>query len=90
MRSRFTVQMYRPGQEVPKSGIYKVTHCGHHHDHEVTCVSGEQFPSCHQCGDQVRFSLLIAAHAIQRHMHFFPGEQAMMDPRLKGMASRFV
>ena len=77
MRSNFTVQMFRPGEEVPKSWIYKVSHKGHHHDHEVTCVSGDQFPSCHHCGDQVRFSLLIAAHAVLRHTHFFPGEQAI-------------
>ena len=79
MPADFAVQMYRPGDRVPKSGIYKVSHLGHHHDHEVTCVSGEQFPRCHQCGEQVRFSLLIAAHAIGRHMHFFSGRDAMMN-----------
>lgn len=79
MRSNVTVQMYRPGQEVPKSGIYKVSHRGHHHDHEVTCVSGDKFPRCQQCGEQVRFALLIAAHAVRRHTHFFAGEQAIMQ-----------
>jgi hypothetical protein len=79
MRSSFSVQMYRPGEEVPKSGIYKVSHRGHHHDHEVTCVSGEDFPRCHQCGEQVRFALLIAAHAVRRHGHFHSSEQAMMN-----------
>ena len=82
MGSNFRVQEYRPGEQVPKSGIYKVSHSGHHHDHEVTCVSGEEFPPCHQCGEQVRFSLLIAAHAVQRHAHFYPGEQALMNSAL--------
>lgn len=76
MRSNFTVQTYRPGEEVPKSGIYKVSHRGHHYDHEVTCVSGEQFPPCRECKEQVRFSLLVAAHAIGRHTHFHRGEMA--------------
>lgn len=71
MRSSVRVPMYRPGEEVPKSGIYKVSHRGHHHDHEVTCLSGERFPECHSCKDEVRFSLLIAAHAVRRHGHFY-------------------
>ncbi len=41
----------------------------------MTCISGEQFPHCNQCKDAVRFSLLIAAHAIERHMHFFQSEE---------------
>jgi hypothetical protein len=68
--NRAIVQMYRPGEEVPKSGIYRVRHQGHHHDHEVTCISGEQFPECKQCKGGVRFSLIIAARAIERHIHF--------------------
>ena len=67
---RALVQMYKPGEEVPKSGIYRVRHDGHHHDHEVTCISGEQFPECNKCKGAVRFNLIIAAHAVDRHMHF--------------------
>ena len=74
-----TTRMYRPGEAVPKSGIYKVSHRGHHHDHEVTCLSGERFPECHQCGELVRFSLLIAAHAIGRHTHFLAGIEALLN-----------
>lgn len=80
MRSNYTVEIHRPGEEVPKSGIYKVSHRAHHHDHEVTCVSGEQFPRCHQCGDMVRFTLLIAAHDVHRHAHFHAGEDTMLHP----------
>lgn len=80
MRSSFKVQQFRPGEDVPKSGIYKVSHSGHHHDHEVTCLSGERFPDCHQCGDRVRFSLLIAAHAVQRHTHFYQGDAQLQAP----------
>ena len=68
--NRALVHMYKPGEDVPKSGIYRVRHTGHHHDHEVTCISGEQFPECNRCKGGVRFSLMIAAHAVDRHMHF--------------------
>ena len=87
MRSNFRVQMFRPGEDVPKSGIYKVSHCGHHHDHEVTCFSGERFPECHQCGDGVRFSLLIAAHAVWRHMHFYCGNDLQLRAESPGLHS---
>jgi hypothetical protein len=79
MRANLTVQMYRPGEEVPKSGIYKVSHCGHHHDHEVTCLSGEPFPECQQCGGMVQFSLLIAAHDLHRHTHLARSEASMLN-----------
>jgi hypothetical protein len=79
MGSGYTVENHRPGEQVPKSGIYKVSHRGHYHDHEVTCVSGEQFPRCHQCGDMVRFSLLIAAHDVRRHTHFYGGEDTRLN-----------
>ena len=80
MRSNFTVENYRPGEAVPKSGIYKVSHRGHHHDHEVTCYSGERFPECHRCRDGVRFSLLIAAHAVWRHCHFYRENESGAAP----------
>jgi hypothetical protein len=67
---RAPVELFQPGDEIPKSGIYRVRHCGHHHDHEVTCISGDIFPTCRECHGRVRFSLIIAAHAIERHLHF--------------------
>ena len=80
MHENSELRTFHPGDEVPMSGIYKVTHRGHHHDHEVTCRSGEQFPECRQCRDQVRFSLLIAAHAIDRHIHFYREEKTARAP----------
>jgi len=80
MRSHSVLfQLYCPGQEVPKSGIYRVTHHGHHHDHEVTCVSGEHFPECQQCKHRVRFSLILAAHAVWRHVHFHPASEDLLE-----------
>ena len=69
---RSLVGSFKPGDEIPRSGIYRVTHAGHHYDHEVTCLSGQPFPLCHQCGDRVRFTLIIGAHDIRRHVHFYP------------------
>ena len=86
--NRALVHMYCPGEQVPKSGIYRVRHHGHHHDHEVTCISGENFPECHSCGNKVRFSLIIAAHAVERHQHFEPEESYEPEHRSLGRATR--
>jgi hypothetical protein len=61
---------YKPGQEVPSSGIYEVYHQGHSLDHQVTCVKGEPFPPCHGCGHGVQFSLAVAAHHVRNHENF--------------------
>lgn len=62
---------YKPGDIVPDSGIYKVTHdYVHHETHEVTCVKGERFPPCNHCGSHPRFTLVKAAHHIHNHAHF--------------------
>ena len=63
--------LYKPGDEVPKSGIYKVVHdTVHKEEHEVTAVIGERFPPCRHCGQHPRFSLERAPHHIGNHDHF--------------------
>jgi hypothetical protein len=49
-----------PGELVPKSGIYRVTHDSHRLMHEATLLKNDRFPVCKQCGQQVRFELLRA------------------------------
>lgn len=62
---------YKPGDSVPKSGIYKVTHDSQHAaGHEVTCVFGEHFPPCNHCGHHPRFRLVQAAQHVETHDHF--------------------
>lgn len=62
---------YKPGDEVPKSGIYKVTHDKNHaEEHEVTCIIGKKFPPCNGCGQHPRFTLVKAAHHIDNNEHF--------------------
>ena len=64
-------EQYKPGDKVPKSGIYKVVHdTVHDEEHEVTAVLGEPFPPCNECGDHPRFTLIRAAHHIKTHKHF--------------------
>lgn len=61
---------YKPGDEVPASGIYKVTHDKNHTEHEVTVIMGKKFPPCNHCGNHPRFTLVRAAHHIQNNEHF--------------------
>jgi hypothetical protein len=64
-------QVYKPGEKVPTSGIYKVVHdVKHHEEHEVTAVADEVFPPCNHCGNHPRFALVYAAHHISRHKNF--------------------
>jgi len=62
--------IFKPGDKVPHSGIYKVTHDPEHaQPHEVTCVYGKTFPPCHDCAHP-RFKLVRAAHHIETHEYF--------------------
>ena len=64
-------EIYKPGDKVPKSGIYLVVHDTEHMQrHEVTCVLGEHFPPCNHCGSRPRFTLVRAAHHIKNHEAF--------------------
>jgi hypothetical protein len=61
---------FRPGQEVKRSGIYKVTHDPKHSQpHEVTCVFGKKFPPCRDC-EHPRFELVRPAIHIEQHEYF--------------------
>jgi len=65
------VDVYKPGDTVPRSGIYNVIHDVEHTDrHQVTCVMGESFPPCNHCGRHPRFTLAQAAHHIANHKFF--------------------
>lgn len=64
---------FKPGQEVPRSGIYRIYHDSHRLMHEATLLAGELFPCCRQCGEQVSFELLrsLADHEV---LPFHSGE----------------
>jgi hypothetical protein len=62
---------YKPGEKVPRSGIYAVLHDDEHEErHEVTCVSGHRFPPCSGCKADVRFRLVRYAKHISNHPLF--------------------
>ena len=44
-------QEFKPGQIVPESGVYRITHDPQHADmpHEVTVIKGRRFPTCRHC-----------------------------------------
>jgi hypothetical protein len=48
------------GETIVRSGIYRVAHTGHRVSHYVILLSGDSFPRCARCGDQVRFELFQA------------------------------
>ena len=55
-------QEFKPGEIVPQSGIYTITHDPAHADmpHEVTVVKGRRFPTCRHCKG-ISFELAHAA-----------------------------
>jgi len=61
---------FKPGDEVPNSGIYRVIHDPKHtQEHEVTCVYGKRFPPCRGC-QHPRFVLVRAAQHIESSESF--------------------
>lgn len=58
--------LYKPGDKVPKSGIYEVLHDEENPHHEVTCVEGKTFPGSRSC-PHPRYRLLREAVHIEDH-----------------------
>jgi hypothetical protein len=59
---------YKSGEVVAKSGIYDVIHDKEHRQtHEVTCVKGERFPPCKNCGSGAQFILKTEAIHAKEH-----------------------
>jgi hypothetical protein len=68
---------FKPGDQVPASGIYDVIHDkldgdDHAHPHQVIAMSGTVFPPCLGCHGWVRFRLHQAAEPVEAHHHFKP------------------
>jgi hypothetical protein len=61
---------YKPGDDVPRSGIYRVIHDPTHtEEHEVTVVYGKRFPPCRDCRHP-RFVPVRLAQHIEHNKHF--------------------
>lgn len=65
-------QEFHPGQIVPESGIYKITHDTQRaaSEHEVTVIKGRRFPTCRHCKG-ISFELMHKAKHVAEipHMH---------------------
>ncbi len=65
-------QEFKPGQIVPESGVYRITHDTQHPDasHEVTVIKGRRFPTCRHCKG-IGFELVHAAKHVSElpHLH---------------------
>lgn len=71
LEAGITAQVFTPGDKVARSGIYRVTHdTVHRQEHEVTCVAGEHFPPCNDCGPHPRFVLKYHAQHVRTHENF--------------------
>lgn len=52
---------YTTGSRVLQSGIYEIIHHGRHRQaHEAVLISGNPFPRCEGCGEDLKFRLLRA------------------------------
>jgi hypothetical protein len=51
-------KVFKCGQRIPASGIYRVIHAQHRLPQEVKLVKGEVFPRCMECGEVVRFRMV--------------------------------
>ena len=53
-------KIFKPGQRVPVSGVYRVEHDSHRLMHEAALLQSEPFPRCRECKSDVRFELIRA------------------------------
>jgi len=54
---------HKPGEKVPESGIYRVTHDPKHlQEHEVTVIAGKPFPPCRGCQHPRFVAVKLAKH----------------------------
>jgi hypothetical protein len=58
--------LFKSGDTIPESGLYKVLHSQHRLPHQVTLVAGQAFPPCGKCRDEVRFELVRILPALAR------------------------
>ncbi len=67
---RMAESKYRPGDEVPKSGIYLVSHYQHRSEHDALLTAAGAFPRCRVCGNQVTYRLVRGASPIELDQDF--------------------
>lgn len=58
--------LFRAGERIPESGIYRVYHRGHRTTHECILLRGELFPRCSSCGAEVQFQQLACVPGVEQ------------------------
>ncbi len=61
---------YHVGEAIVHPGIYRVLHRGHRDSHTVVLLSGQHFPRCARCGQDVQFQLVEATPHIKNDSDF--------------------
>lgn len=74
------VAVYRTGEKVPESGIYKVHHKSHRLPHEVTLLRDQIFPRCCKCADAVIFHVVQLATDGERRGKIILYELPCLEP----------
>ena len=71
---------FKPGQIVPESGVYRITHDPAHADmpHEVTVIKGRRFPTCRHCKG-VSFEVVHADRHVSEVPHLHQEASAQDD-----------
>jgi len=62
--------VFKPGDSVPRSGIYKVMHYQHRMPHDTVVTDHHPFPMCRVCGARVRYKLARGAEPIEEDRDF--------------------
>lgn len=63
--------IFRPGDQAPTTGIYRVFHGREHAEgHYVIALKGDIFPACRECLDNVRFDVAVSAAHVNAHPLF--------------------
>lgn len=75
-QGRIVRKKYRPGDLVPESGIYRVTHDSHRLMHEATLLQDQRFPICRKCNHDVRFEL---RRAVKNPTRITSGYHAILE-----------
>ena len=50
-------KIYRSGEQVPRTGLYRVAHYQHRMPHDAVLRQGDVFPACNKCRERVTFRL---------------------------------
>lgn len=71
-QENWVARIFKPGDQVPSSGIYKASHDGPHKtEHYITALAGEVFPQCVECAMLVRFEVDVSAVYFAEHPYFY-------------------